>query len=260
MSGRDLQGQYAGMAEQGVAEQDMVPSTAPDSAWLVPVKNLGISLMDHLFNRLDGAFPHKWRSAFPDEQSVANWRESWAEAFDEASITPDQVKTGLRTVRMRCDWPPSVAEFIKACCPAIDPLHAYQEAIAGLNERSAGRVGTWSHRAVFWAAMSMKALLRSQTYAQVKGLWEHALMTHLARGDLPEIQEPRLELPAPGQTRSNPERARNYIAGLKVRPEPVGEMAYDGRDWARTVLAKMQNGEAVCVAACEMAEQALGLR
>jgi hypothetical protein len=191
---------------------------------------------------------------------VANWRESWAEAFDEAGITPEQVKIGLRTIRMRYDWPPSVSEFIKACIPAIDPLIAYQEAIVGLGERSAGRIGAWSHRAVFWSAMSMKALLRSQTYAQVKGMWESALALHLGRGDLPEIFEPRLKLPEPAQSRLRPDRARAFIAEMKCHQAITPEARYDGRDWARAVLERMQRGERLSPGVCEMAEQALGLR
>jgi hypothetical protein len=244
----------------GQAQAEEVVSTAPDSVWLRPAAKLGISLIDHLFNRLDGAYLGKWRKDFPDEQSVANWRESWAEAFDEAGITPDQVKMGLRTVRMRYDWPPSVSEFIKACCPAIDPLLAYQEAIAGLSERSAGRMGTWSHRAVFWSAMSMKALLRSQTYAQVKTPWEHALTVHFANGDLPEIQEPRPELPAPGQGRLHPDRARSFIEERRCEQAQAPAVGYDRLGWARAIVTKAKSDKSVTPTVCEMAEQALGLR
>src|SRR5205823_10890347 len=60
-------------------------TTRPYSKWFEPHPGLGISLMDHLFNRLDGAYPHKWRANFPDPQSVDNWQESWVEAFEERS-------------------------------------------------------------------------------------------------------------------------------------------------------------------------------
>jgi hypothetical protein len=90
-------------------------STQPFSKWFEVHPGLGISMMDHLFNRLDGAYPHKWRSAFPNQQAIDNFCESWAEAFEEEGITPNDVKVGLKACRNTFDWPPSCAEFIKAC-------------------------------------------------------------------------------------------------------------------------------------------------
>jgi len=243
-----------------IVPQAWVPTTAPASAWLQVHPALGITLMDHLFNRLDGAYPHKWRSAFPDERSVENWRESWAEALDEAAITFEEMRIGLRVVRMRYDWGPSVTEFIKACRPSVDPVLAYHEAMAGLNERSAGRIGEWSHRAVFWAAMQLKAQLRTQPYAHVRAVWEHVLTTQMARNDLPDIHAPSIELPAPGQTRTQPERAREYIAGIHGAKELEAVSGYDSRGWARAVLQRAERGEGVTITMCKMAEQALGLR
>lgn len=91
------------------------PSTQPFSKWFEVHPGLGISMMDHLFNRLDGAYPHKWRSAFANQQAIDNFCESWAEAFEEEGITPDHIKNGLKACRSQFDWPPSCAEFIKAC-------------------------------------------------------------------------------------------------------------------------------------------------
>ena len=78
-----------------------------------------ISLIDHLFNRLDGAYPGKWRQNFRNQQAIDNWAESWVEAFEEEGITPQDVKVGLRECRKRFGWPPSVAEFMQACRPAL---------------------------------------------------------------------------------------------------------------------------------------------
>ena len=63
-------------------------TTSRLSAWLDPHPRLeGIALIDHLFNRLDGLYPHRWRSAFASEQAVVNWRETWADGFVEESVT-----------------------------------------------------------------------------------------------------------------------------------------------------------------------------
>lgn len=97
-----------------VAPQQTV-STQPFSKWFEVHPGLGISMMDHLYNRLDGAYPHKWRSAFQNQQVIDNWCESWAEAFEEEGITPNDIKAGLKACRNAFDWPPSCAEFIKSC-------------------------------------------------------------------------------------------------------------------------------------------------
>jgi hypothetical protein len=118
------------------------------SRWFEPVPALGdLALMDHLFNRLDGAYPHKWRSAFPNEQAIDNWKVSWCEAFDAEGIEPQDIKAGLKACRSQYDWPPSCAEFIKACRPSVDRMVAYYEAVIGLQVREKGEMGTWSHPA-----------------------------------------------------------------------------------------------------------------
>lgn len=87
----------------------------PSSPWLQIHPKLGISLMDHLFNKLDAMYPLRWRSAHSSETSVQNWRETWAEAFQKKGITPHQVKVGIDECSELYDWPPSLKEFITAC-------------------------------------------------------------------------------------------------------------------------------------------------
>jgi hypothetical protein len=100
--------------------QKTTSSTSPPSVWLDPHPKLdGLALIDHLFNRLDGMYPHKWRSAFASDQAVANWRTAWAEALADEGVTLEEVRAGLRACR-RQGWPPSFAEFFRACRPPID--------------------------------------------------------------------------------------------------------------------------------------------
>ncbi len=89
--------------------------TLTKAQWLEPNPKLGISLIDHLYNRLDGLYPQKFRTSFPDRKSIQNWRESWAEGFEEDGITPQQVKKGLVNSRKMYGWPPSYREFYAAC-------------------------------------------------------------------------------------------------------------------------------------------------
>jgi hypothetical protein len=90
--------------------------TSTSNHWLEKSSTLGgISLIDHLYNRLDGLYPQKFRSAFPDAKSLQNWRESWAEGFFEDKITMSEIKKGLVNSRKMYDWPPSYREFYTAC-------------------------------------------------------------------------------------------------------------------------------------------------
>lgn len=232
------------------------PSTRPFSQWFEPSQALGISLIDHLFNRLDGAYPGKWRKDFPNQQAIDNWAESWVEAFEDEGITPNDVKVGLRECRKRFAWPPSVAEFMQACRPQVDPLRAYYEAVAGVQARVQGEMGTWSHPAIYHAAMPMAAELREQAYSFVKGRWEAALAQQLAKGTWDEIPAPMLQLTAPGKSTTDSEKARAAIKQAigQVLHKPAN---HDPKGWARKLLAREAAGERLTPIQISMAREAL---
>jgi hypothetical protein len=217
---------------------------------------LGISLIDHLFNRLDGAYPGKWRQNFKNQQAIDNWAESWVEAFEEEGITPHDVKVGLRECRRRFGWPPSVAEFMQACRPTLDPIKAYYEAVAGLEARGKGEFGTWSHPAVFWAAWSMRKELREQAFSAVRPRWETVLQQQLDKDTLEPIPEPVFELAAPGHSTTSPTAAKAAIAKIVStvmnRPAPVDRLA-----WARRLLEREAAGEKLTPATVQTARDAL---
>jgi hypothetical protein len=232
------------------------PSTRPYSQWFEPAPGLGISLVDHLFNRLDGAYPHKWRSNFANQQAIDNWAESWVEAFEEEGITPNDVKIGLRECRRRFAWPPSCAEFIQACRPSVDPMRAYYEAVAGVQARFAGEHGTWSHPAIYWAAMPMATELQQQTFSAVKARWEAALEQQLAKGAWDEIPRPMLTLTAPGKSTTGSEKARAAIR------QAIGQVLHkpadvDPKGWARKILLRAKAGEKLTPVQVSMAREAL---
>lgn len=226
-----------------------LPSTNlanPFSKWFEPRPKLdGKSLMDHLFNRLDGLYPHKWRSNFPTPEAIDNWQCAWAETFEEESITPDQIKAGLKACRTKYEWPPSCAEFIKACKPVVDPLTAYYEALSGMRERERGEIGKWSHPAVFWAAVEVSAFdLKSQTYSQIKQRWESAFGEHMAKQEWPDIPQPMIALPAPGKSELSREHATKMIAELNAKgitKQP--EEKTDHKLWAKRILKRRDEGD-----------------
>ena len=195
-------------------------STAQLSAWLDPHPRLdGVALIDHLFNKLDGLYPHRWRSAFANEHAIANWRQAWAEGFCEENLTLNEIRAGISACRRLFDWPPSFAEFAKACRPAIDYERAFLEAIEQMRKRETGD-DVWSSAAVFWAACKLGGDLRAHPYHAIKGRWHAALddaIDGVRTGKLPSEIPPRMNaLPAPGKTTVPPEIARERIAQINA--------------------------------------------
>lgn len=221
-----------------------VASTRPLSKWFDPHPSLGISLIDHLFNRLDGAYPNKWRSNFANQQAIDNWAESWVEAFEDEGITPADVQAGLKVIRKRCEWPPSCAEFIKACKPGLDPLVAYYEAVAGVQARANGEMGVWSHPAIYHAAMPLSFDLSNQTYSQIKARWERALEAQFALSEWPEIPQPMLQLAAPGKSATSKEAATAMLKGLDAAgvSKSAGDRV-DHKAWARRIKEREARGD-----------------
>jgi len=171
-----------------------------ESIWFKAHPKLRVSIIQHLYNSLDGAYPHWWSNNFPTAASVENWKNSWAESFDENGITPKAVKIGLAACKANSDKPPSISEFMKFCRGGIltrlDPEKAYYEAIHGLKARLGGKIGTWSHPAIFWASSRLAYDLRAQTYQTMRQRWEHALNAELSLGSWPEVPKPEDAEPA----------------------------------------------------------------
>jgi hypothetical protein len=195
------------------------PSTSPLSAWIDPHPKLdGVALIDHLFNRLDGLYPHRWRSAFANQQAIDNWRIAWAEGFVEEGITMAEIKRGIAECCRLFDWPPSFAEFVKACRPALDYERAFAEAVEQMRRRDAGE-DRWSTPAVYWAATKLGNDLQAHPYASLKGRWQAALddaVQSIRTGKLPDaVPQRRESLPAPGQCSVPPEVAKQRLAGIR---------------------------------------------
>lgn len=156
-------------------------STAMPSVWTSVNQRLGISPMDHLYNRLDGAYPNIWRANFQTPAAIQNWRETWAEAFADEGVTFDDVKNGIRTCRKMYDKPPSLTEFLKACRPPIDHEGTFYIAQALEVDRAAGRKCEWPSRAVYWASSRVGSFdMRSNAWPMMKSRWTKALDAALA--------------------------------------------------------------------------------
>lgn len=227
-----------------VAKQPARSATRPDSLWLEVHKGLGLTPMWHLFNRLDGAYPRLWKANFPDVQSIRNWEESWAEAFDDAGLTFDEVREGIKRVRATCKFPPSIAEFLQAARPPVDPELAYHEAVTGLQERMVGRMGAWSRPYIFWAAMTMRRDLLKETYGSLQVRWVKALADYQERKDLPAIPAPVQELPAPGKAVASREVSIAMLSEAHELCEKAGaRVGYDHLRWARRIAERVASGD-----------------
>lgn len=239
-------------------------TASPFDVWFELHDNLGgKSLMDHLFARLDGAYPHKWRSNFPSQEAIDNWSCSWAEAFIEEGITPADIKAGLKACRTRFDWPPSCAEFLKACKPTVDvdPMKAYYEAIAGIQARATGKMGAWSHPAIYFAAMPLSFDLGSLPFSQVKGRWEQALAEQMDRGEWAQIPEPpesRLALPEPGKGRLSREGAAKMMEELGA--SGILKPKTDHLRWAKNIMERVKRKDKTLeMIQIRFAKEALGI-
>lgn len=235
-----------------IAERQPI-STAPHSSWLEAHPSLGISPMDHLFNRLDGAYPNRWRSSFPSNQAIANWAESWAEAFEEVGLKFDEVKAGLKRCRTKYDWPPSVAEFIKACRPPVNYDAALYEACQQLRLRADGK-DQWTNPAFFWAAVKVGEFDMLNTgHGQLIKRFAAAL-DEVLEGEISPVPARAIALPAPGKTRAQPERVRAEVEKAKALQKGVGN-----KDWAHGVLERMKGKDKPTLTVLDMAKRALDM-
>jgi hypothetical protein len=188
-------------------------STFKQSLWLDLHPKLGISLMDHLFNRFDGSYPNRWRASFASEQAISNWRESWSEAFDEEGLTPQMISDGLKACRKSYDWPPSLTEFLKACKPAINVDAAIYEAIEQMRKRQHGK-DSWSNPAIYWAAVKVGEFdMISQSFSSIKPRFESALKK-VMEGEVLPVPERVPALVAPGAAESTREYGAQKLQEL----------------------------------------------
>lgn len=199
--------------------------------------------MEALYDRLDGAYPHKWRSNFPTAEAIDNWQVSWAEAFEEEGIKPSDIRAGLKACRAKYDWPPSCAEFIKACKPSVDSMTAYYEALAGIESRKRGEIGKWSHPAVYHAAMPLAFDLTSQTFSQMKGRWEQALSEQMSRAEWPAIPVPMVALPAPDRSPHARKIATQVLSELGASSIGKSATGRDEKRWAKKIFERKAQGD-----------------
>lgn len=192
-----------------------------------------------------------------DAKQIGEMKAYWAVKL--SVLTDAELLRGYNSLQTR-PWPPTLPEFMAMCRPYLEPAVAFDEACVQGRRREMGMDDRWSHPAIYWAWVRIGAhAITHQPYEVLKTRWIEALNHYVGDPALPPVPAKTTALPAPGATRLQPERARELLSTLKPRSASTGP-AGDPRRWAKNVLEKAMRGEPVGVAACEMAEQALGLR
>lgn len=210
-----------------MATQLRQSSTSNASQWLQDreIRGEQSTLIDQLFARLEAMYPQRWRASFPSGAAIEAWRETWADAFDEERVTPQDVGNAVRACRKKYDWPPSLTEFLKLCRPPIDPESAYVEACKQMGERDRGR-DVWSSPAIYWAAREYGVHeLRQSTWASAKVRWCRVLDEQLAKPEQLPVPARMTALPEPGAGTADPAKVAAALetlrAAFKIRQQII---------------------------------------
>jgi hypothetical protein len=148
----------------------------------------------------------------------------------------------------------------------VDPVAAYHEAVAGLEARRKGEMGTWSHRAVYWAAIYLQNDLMGLAYSAVKDRWAAILKAQMSQSSWADIPPPRKQLPPPGRSTTSRESAEAMIRELEDKgivlraiDKQAGE-GFDCKRWARRIVEREERGDkSVTLLQSKYAREALGL-
>src|SRR6266404_5603808 len=146
-----------------VAELEKLKALGHDIAAVLDksTPNARSSPIDWLFGELYGMYGNQFLDKFRSghivddvDTGIENMKIVWTEKIRSRHMTMGELKRGLSACD-RVKFPPSWSEFLELCKPSVDPLTAYYEAVAGVQARAAGEMGTWSHPAIYWAAMPL---------------------------------------------------------------------------------------------------------
>ncbi len=241
-------------------------------------RKITLAGIDYLFDRMAMTWGKKFTDLWggvlagdnKDEvrQNAERMKQFWLEELGGISAT--EFKRGIAKMK-GLDWPPSLAEFLKLCRPDVNPLVAYYEALEGCRSRERGEVGTWSHPAIFWAAVRVTAFeLNNQSYSQIRQRWETALAAELAKDQWESITAPLIQIAGPVKGKLSRESATKMIEQLKAETilkggiladakVEKGSMPVDGKGWARKIMQRHAAGDKTLKPIqIQFARQALG--
>ena len=211
---------------------------------------LGALVVNEMHLLYGAKFAQQWEGLTPREL-----KDSWNQKL--AGLDEAQVRRGLVACMTR-EWPPTLPEFVKLCCPWMAPEVAYHEAVRGMSARKRGEIGIWSHPAVYWAAVGVSTVdLLSSTYGSIKARSEKTLSDELSKGAWPDIPEPRQALPAPGQTLATKAEAAAALKKMGA-DKALDQTGRNARRWAEKWDERIAKGEQPTPAIAAMLKRAKG--
>lgn len=195
-----------------------------------------ISWVESLFARMQAMYGNKFLDMWRDTD-LDLVKQLWADEMGK--LSPEELRRGFAGLMAR-DWPPSLPEYVKMCKPSIDSTVAYYEAVNGMQAREQGKPGTWSHPAIFWAAVAVSAYdLKHQGYTQIKGRWEKALQEQMDKGQWADVPAPMLALPEPGKSAMSKEHAAKMVQELQASDTiKAADEKVDHKRWAKRLLER----------------------
>lgn len=147
----------------------------------------GITLVEHLFKRLDIIFLGRFTAAFKTDGGLEEGLAVWSECLSQDRITIEEVKKGLEEGR-RKKFPPSYGEFLESCRPKFDYFACFYEAIKGLTARKYGDEYQFTSPAIYHAAIEFgEHDIMTKAYSTCEKRWKELLDKHSNAVDVREI-------------------------------------------------------------------------
>jgi hypothetical protein len=215
-----------------------------------------INWVEKLFERMQALYGNKFVDMWRDT-NIDLVKQLWAEEMGK--LQADDLKRGYAALMSR-EWPPSLPEFVKLCRPSVDSTVAYYEAVNGMAARERGDKGTWSHPAIFWAAVQVSAFdLKNQPFSQIKTRWEAALQSEMEKGQWAEIPKPMIAIPAPGNTKMDRDTASKRLQELGA--SDVLKPKNDHLRWEHKIMERKANKDTTLPdISLRFAKEALGIK
>lgn len=155
-----------------------------------------------------------------------------------AGFSREELGRGYKALAKQ-KYPPTLPEFMALCRPPVDKVKAYHEAVKGLQERRLGRMGEWSHPAIFWAASRMAFDLLNMTYQQCRVRFERELDKELEATTWQEIPEASHALPPPKIDREKAKaEAEKALQAIGFKPKGIN----GNTDWIHSNFKRIKNG------------------
>ncbi|MCS4508903.1 hypothetical protein [Xylophilus ampelinus] len=148
------------------------PESSPER---LPLSQLAVA---QVFKSLGAQLGAKMADMYRGVEPIVLQAE-WAERLSD--LKRHELERGVAACADR-RFAPTLGEFRQLCRPALDPETAWLEAAAGMREREAGRMGQWTHPAVWRAAHEMAHELRTKAFADCRKRWEWTMQRELASG------------------------------------------------------------------------------